>query len=681
MKNIAAPEQEKRKPRSVFFKLAIIAFLAVLYFFAGKLGLSLALVNPSATAVWPAAGIALAAFLIFGEYVWPGILLGAFLVNIFTSGSPLPSFTIAIGNTLEGMVGAYLVSRFAHGIHAFDRAQDVLKFGLLAGIIATTISASVGATSLVWSGLAAQHDYLAVWLTWWLGDAAGIIIVAPFLMLWSIRPRSILHPSRTLEGAFLLLTLILLVLVIFTNQSPLGVNNYPLEFAIAPWIIWVAFRFGQRETAAVTVFISSIAIWGTLQGFGPFARSVPNESLLLLQSFMGTVTVSALLMTALVSERKQIESTLQKINERLVLHAEKLSQHNAKMTRLNEMRDLLQSCITVEEAYLIIGQLGQDLFSEESGAVYMINNSQSILEALVSWGNLSEQDTFKLDECWALRRGRVHTRHDENGFELLCPHLKNQPPLAALCIPLIAQGEAMGIFHLQSNVLLDGEQAAAFSQTQQQLALAMADTIALALANLKLRTSLLHQSIRDPLTGLFNRRYLEETLEREVHRAARLQRSVAVIMLDIDRFKRFNDTFGHEAGDIVLKALGNFLKNQIRGGDFACRYGGEEFTLIFPEMPLAQMLQRAERLREGVKELHVHYQGRELEAITISLGIAIYPEHGITGKALLQAADAALYDAKHKGRDRVVVSPYDNNTMETIAELTDADQEHEISIR
>lgn len=678
MKNIAAPEQEKWKPKHGFFKLVIIAFLAVLYFFAGKLGLSLALVNPSATAVWPAAGIALAAFLIFGEYVWPGILLGAFLVNISTSGSPLPSFTIAIGNTLEGMVGAYLVSRFAHGTHAFDRAQDVLKFGLLAGILATTISASVGATSLVWSGLAAQKDYLAVWLTWWLGDASGIIIVAPFLILWAIRPNFGLPAARTLEGAFLLLTLALLVLVIFTNQSPFGVNNYPLEFTIAPWIIWVAFRFGRRETATVTVFIASIATWGTLQGFGPFARILPNESLLLLQSFMGTVAVSALLLTALVSERKQIESTLQKINSRLVLHAEKLAQHNAKMTRLNEMRDLLQSCITVEEAYIIIGQLGQHLFSEESGAVYMINNSQSILEAVVSWGNLSEQDTFKLDECWALRRGRVHTRYDENGLELLCPHLKNQPPQATLCIPLIAQGEAMGIFHLQSNVLVANEQAA-FSQTQQQLALAMADTIALALANLKLRTSLLHQSIRDPLTGLFNRRYLEETLEREVHRAARLQRSVAVIMLDIDHFKRFNDTFGHEAGDIVLKALGNFLKNQIRGGDFACRYGGEEFTLIFPEMPLAQMLQRAERLREGVKELHVHYQGRELDAITISLGIAIYPEHGITGKTLLQAADAALYDAKHKGRDRVVVSPYDNNTLETIGQLAVADQEHEIS--
>jgi diguanylate cyclase (GGDEF)-like protein len=198
-----------------------------------------------------------------------------------------------------------------------------------------------------------------------------------------------------------------------------------------------------------------------------------------------------------------------------------------------------------------------------------------------------------------------------------------------------------------------------FSETQQQLALATADSIALALANLKLRTSLLHQSIRDPLTNLFNRRYLEETLDREVHRAVRLQRSVAVVMLDIDYFKSFNDTFGHEAGDTLLRELGSFFRNQIRGGDFACRYGGEEFTLIFPEVSLSNIVQRAERLREKVKELHVQHEGRQLGAITISLGIALFPEHGTTGRALLQAADAALYEAKHKGRDCVVVAPSD----------------------
>ncbi len=660
MKNNPTSEQANWTPKRLLLKLALIVFLTVLYFFAGKLGLSLAFVNPSATAVWPPAGIALAAFLILGEYAWPAILLGAFLVNISTSGSPQASFAIAIGNTLEGLIGAYLVNRFAHGLQAFAQVQGVLKYGLLAGIAATALSATVGVTSLVWSGLAGQSDYLAIWLTWWLGDATGMIIVAPFLILWAIQPKLSWSPAQATEAIFLLLSLVLIALVIFSNQSPFGVNNYPLEFAIVPWVIWVAFRFGQRETATVTIIISSIAIWGTLQGFGPFARSAPSESLLLLQGFMGIVAVTALILAALVSERRQIESALRGSNEMLMFSIDRLEQHNAKMILLNEMGDLLQSCSTVEEAYDIIGQLARRLFPDESGAIYMINNSQNLVEERVSWGTISpEQDTFALDECWALRRGRMHELN-ESGLELLCPHLKNRPPLIALCIPMMAQGETMGILHIQSGLTTpDPFDLVGFSKTKKQLALATADTIALALANLKLHTSLLHQSIRDPLTSLFNRRYLEETLEREVHRATRLQRSVAVMMLDIDYFKRFNDTFGHDAGDTVLRELGNFFKNQIRGGDFACRYGGEEFTLIFPEMSLANMLQRAERLRQGVKDLRVQHQGRELEAITISLGIALFPEHGTTGKALLQAADAALYEAKHKGRDRAIVAPSD----------------------
>jgi diguanylate cyclase (GGDEF)-like protein len=660
MQNILKPEQEKGVPKRFLLKLAIVSFLTILYFFAGKLGLSLALVNPSATAVWPPAGIALAAFLLLGEYVWPAILLGAFLVNISTSGSPLASFTIAIGNTLEGLVGAYLVNRFAHGLRAFDRARDVLKYALLAGLVGTVISANVGVTSLVWSGLAAPSDYMAVWLTWWLGDAAGIMVVAPLIILWAAPSKLSWTSVHTVEAISLLLSLILLVLAIFSNISPFGTNNYPLEFMIAPWIIWVAFRFGQRETATVTVLISAIALWGTLQGYGPFARNATNESLLLLQSFMIIVAITGLIVAALVSERREIETALRGSNEMLVLSIDRLEQHNIKMILLNEMGDLLQSCSTVEEAYNIIGQLGRRLFPGESGAVYMINNSQNLVEETASWGAYpSEQDTFALDECWALRRGRMHELN-ESGLELLCPHLKNRPPLIALCIPLMAQGETIGILHVQSGLTTpDPWDMVAFSKPKKQLALATADTIALALANLKLRSSLLHQSIRDALTGLFNRRYLEETLDREVHRATRLQRSVAVIMLDIDYFKRFNDTFGHEAGDTLLRELGSFFKTQIRGGDFACRYGGEEFTLIFPEVSLANIIQRAERLREGVKDIRVEYQDRELGAITISLGVALFPEHGTTAKTLLHAADAALYQAKHEGRDRVIVAPSD----------------------
>lgn len=659
IQNTPVPKQEKQNFKRFLGKLAIVIFLTVLYFFAGKLGFALAFGNPSATAVWPPTGIALAAFLIFGEYVWPAILLGAFLVNFTTSGSIPPSFAIAMGNTLEGLVGAYLVNRFAGGLQAFDRTQSVLKFAILVSIFGTALSATAGVTSLVWSGLAARSDYLTIWLTWWLSDAAGAIIVAPLLIVWATSPKPWWTSARTFEAVFLLLSLILLCLMVFSNLSPFGANNYPLEFTIVPWIIWAAFRFGQRETATVTIIISAIAIVGTLQGFGPFVRTFPNESLLLLQVFMATVTITALVLAALVSERRENEAALRGSNDRLTLSVEELEQHNTKMILLNEMGDLLQSCSRVEEAYTIIGQLGQRLFQKESGALYMINNSQNIVETAVVWGaHPPEQDLFTLDECWALRRGRVHLLN-ESGLELPCPHLKGRPLLAALCIPMTAQGETMGILHLQSvstssNQL--SQEKMVLSEIQLQLAKAMAETMALALANLKLRTSLFHQSIRDPLTDLFNRRYLEETLEREIHRAARLQRSVAVIMLDIDHFKRFNDTFGHEAGDALLRELGSFLNKQIRGGDFACRYGGEEFALIFPEVSLKDIRQRAEKLREEIKNLSAQHNGRILESITLSLGVALFPDHGTIGKELLQAADAALYEAKHKGRDRVVIA-------------------------
>ena len=653
------PEQEKKGPKSFFGRFALVIFLTAVYFYAGKLGLSLAFVNPSTTAVWPPAGIALAAFLIQGGYVWPAILVGAFLVNFSTSDSALTSFTIAIGNTLEGLVGAYLINRYANGFRVFDRARDVLKFAILAGLAGTSISATIGVTSLIWGGLAPQSDFMAIWSTWWLGDITAIFIVAPFLILGARSPKLAWTPVRILEAGFMLFTAVLVAMLVFGSYSFIADKNYPLNFLIVPWIIWAAFRFSQRETATVTLIISAIAIEGALRGSGPFARALPNESLLLLQGFMGTVSIMGLILAALVSERREIESALRRSNAGLSLSVDELQQHNEKMILLNDMGDLLQSCATVEEAYSIIGQFGERLFLEESGALYMINNSANVVETAAVWGkHPPEPDTFTLDACWALRRGRIHPMN-EGGLELPCPHLKGGPPLAALCIPMTAQGEMMGILHLQSSMAhpvgVDGKPAA-MSATQLQLIEAMADTIALSLANLKLRSSLLYQSIRDPLTDLFNRRYLEETLEREVRRATRLERSVGVVMLDIDHFKRFNDTFGHQAGDALLRELGDFLKQQIRGGDFACRYGGEEFVLILPEISLEDIRQSAERLRQQVKELRVQYGGGVLENITLSLGVALFPMHGTTGRAILHAADEALYEAKHQGRDRVMVA-------------------------
>jgi len=653
-----------QKSRRFLSRLVILSLLTLAYFAAGKFGLSLAFVNPNTTVVWAPTGIALAAFLILGDYVGVAILVGAFLVNFTTSGSLFFSIAVAIGNTLEGLIGARLVNRFAHGPQAFNRAQDVFKFALLAGLFSTAVGATIGVTSLVWSGLASPEAYLTIWLTWWLGDAGGGLVVAPALILWATNPKLRWSASRAMEAVLLLASLILVALTVFGDQSSFAIRNYPLEFTLVPIIIWAAYRFGPRETATVILVLSSIAIVGTLRGFGPFAQTFPNESLLLLQSFIITVTVTGLALAALVSERSEVEAALLETNQKLKRSLDEREEHNRKMILHNEMGGLLQSCSTLEEAYVIIAQLGQQLLPKEIGLLYVINNSQNRVESVATWGNpSSEPEAFALDDCWALRRGRINLLNSkESTLELLCPHLKNHLPVSALCIPMMAHGDAMGILHIRTDLTAPAQpnhNLPSLTESKQQIAIAMADTIVLALANLKLRIFLREQSIRDPLTGLFNRRYLEETLEREFNRAVRLQRPVGVIMLDLDHFKRFNDTHGHEAGDILLRKLGSFLKQHLRGGDIACRYGGEEFALVLSEVSLENVRLRAEELREGIKHLNVEHNSKILPAVSMSLGIAMFPEHGSTNQRVLNAADGALYEAKHKGRDRIVVASLD----------------------
>jgi diguanylate cyclase (GGDEF)-like protein len=295
---------------------AVLAGLAAVYFVAGKLGLQLASVNASATAVWAPTGIALAAFLILGYRIWPAILLSAFLVNLTTAGSMGTSISIGAGNTLEGIVGAYLVTRYANGRNALQRAPDVFKFAALAAIVSTMVSATCGVTSLAVAGFADWARYGSIWSTWWLGDAAGALVVAPFVILWSASPRLRWRGSRVFEAVLLLLSLSFVGAIVFGGLFPSEVKNYPLEFLCLPLLIWAAFRFGQREVATAVALLSGIATWGTLHGFGPFARNAQNESLLLLQTFMAVTALTMLALAAVVSERRAAEKRLRRLTVR-----------------------------------------------------------------------------------------------------------------------------------------------------------------------------------------------------------------------------------------------------------------------------------------------------------------------------------------------------------------------------
>jgi diguanylate cyclase (GGDEF)-like protein len=291
-------------------ELAQLLGLAAIYSVAGKLGLRLAFVHASATAVWPPTGIAIAAFLILGTRFWPAIFLGAFLVNVTTAGSVATSIGIAAGNTLEGVLGAYLVNRFAGGRHALERAPGVFKFALLAALLSTTVSATLGLTSLVLGGYARPADYGAIWLTWWLGDVAGDLVVAPVVLLWFARPRIRWRPRRAAEALALFVGLLVMGQIVFGGWLPTRSKDYPLEFATIPLFLWAAFRFGSREAATAILITSGMAIWGTLRGFGPFVEPTQNESLLLLQAFIGVASVMTLTLAAVVAERRRVEVQL-----------------------------------------------------------------------------------------------------------------------------------------------------------------------------------------------------------------------------------------------------------------------------------------------------------------------------------------------------------------------------------
>jgi diguanylate cyclase (GGDEF)-like protein len=322
---------------------------------------------------------------------------------------------------------------------------------------------------------------------------------------------------------------------------------------------------------------------------------------------------------------------------------------------------MMQACQASDEAYSAIGHFMPRFFPKDSGALYMLNNSGNLFERVASWGpSPPALGVFTQDDCWAVRRGRIH-KVDNPQEALLCRHVSSVCREGYLCVPLIAQGETLGVLHLESGP--ESEAVVDVAVPKEQMALAVAEDMALALANLKLRETLRSQAIRDSLTGLFNRRYMEETLDRELKRAKRTGGSVAVIMMDLDHFKLYNDTFGHNAGDEILSALGGLVKGQVRGEDIACRYGGEEFVLIIPGAAMEVALERAELLCQAIREMHSQHQG--LKPITLSLGVAIYPVHGETGLDLIRAADTALYQAKRSGRNRVMVAADPWETLKT----------------
>ena len=345
-----------------------------------------------------------------------------------------------------------------------------------------------------------------------------------------------------------------------------------------------------------------------------------------------------------IRRRERTEHSFQLSNEKLEESLKDLHRYNKAAHAVGLLGELLHTCRNQEEALSIAAHHLRDVLPDAAGAIALFSNSRDDIEVVQSFGDGALfSPRYRPDACWGLRRGRVH-QAGPDGFEPHCAHLE-APRMHLLCVPMIAQGDTLGVLSLAHG--------AGLADFERQTVQTVAEQLSLALANLKTQEGLRNQSLRDPLTGLFNRRYMDETLVREIARAARENIPLSVAMVDIDHFKRFNDTYGHEGGDVLLGAFGKLLVKHARSEDIVCRYGGEEFVIILPGADLGVAAARLDHIRAAVKAMHVQSRGQPLGHVSMSAGVALFPPGVTDGGTILAAADQALYEAKRAGRDRV----------------------------
>ena len=341
-------------------------------------------------------------------------------------------------------------------------------------------------------------------------------------------------------------------------------------------------------------------------------------------------------------------------NKKLATTIQALENQAAQARLIGAARQELQLCVNVEQVYQCAAMRLAQLLPETSGTLFALNNSHNILETTSKWITdgcpLQVEDTFDPVSCCGVRAGHLRWRRPKVA-ELDCDHFHGSAPDAYFCVPFTAQSETMGVLYVQAA----SEHAVEKIRTRNEGLQQIVQLISITLASLRLRAKLEHQSVRDALTGLFNRHFMKIAFDRELARCVRRKVSMAVLMLDVDHFKKLNDQFGHAAGDAALKEVAATLSRGVRSDDIVCRFGGEEFVILLPEITPEQAYHKAESIRRAVEDLRISFERIVLQA-TISIGVRCYLSEGESSEFLLKQADAALYEAKHTGRNRVVVS-------------------------
>jgi diguanylate cyclase (GGDEF)-like protein/PAS domain S-box-containing protein len=708
--------------------------VGAVYFGAAKAGLGLAGSHQSITAVWPPTGVAIAAVLLLGYRIWPAITAGAFLANITTAGPFLTVVGISAGNTLEALVGAYLLLSVAGFDRSLDRVRDVTSLVLVA-LVASMVSATIGVASL-WAGnLIESGDLWSSWRVWWLGDATGALIVVPAILVLA-RPRPIPRGTAAISEAIALAVILAVITALVFSAS------WAWPYMVFPVVFWIAIRFRQPGAVVASLVLATIAVWFTARGHGPFAGGSLDSALLSEQAYVATVALTGLVTAIVVTERQRLRDALRRLSRSELSLAD--AEEAAQLGRWewdvekNQVRwsDELYRIYGLEpeqfeasfEGYLervhpqdrnrVAGTIRLALeekkpFSFEERIVRpdgevrrLLSRGQTIRDGT---GNVVRlmgicQDITELRETEsAMQEAQARFQHafdhapigmalvdlDDHHFlevnDAICEitGFSRDQLLAKEVESLIHPADRDERQHLVAR-LLSGESES--YTTEQRLIDASGGQVWVQVSSSLVRArkgealyrilqvenisprkqaeaELHHLADHDPLTGLFNRRRLLEELDAEISRSRRYTGQVAVLVVDLDRFKYVNDSLGHAVGDEMITRVAEVLRGGIREGDVVARLGADEFGVILSQTDGESAVATAQKLLAGIREQAVVISADRTMRVTASVGVSLTAGFAVlTGEELLTAADIAMYRAKESGRDRVHLRSSDDDT-------------------
>jgi diguanylate cyclase (GGDEF)-like protein/PAS domain S-box-containing protein len=604
------------------------ALLVPAYVVSAKLCLRLAAEHPSATPVWAPTGIAIAATILLGSRVWPLIFVSAFMANVTTFGDVWSSVGIATGNTLEALLAAFLVQKYANGKFAFDNPMDAARYIVHAAILSTLVSASIGVVSLNLAGYADFDQFGFVWLTWWLGDATGALIVAPVILAWAAHPEIRWDLRRALEAAVIVTALIAITLLVFGTDPTTDDNLMARTYFCIPPIVWIGFRFYARVATMSVLAFATIVVYGSLAGLGPFGAFDAGVSLLSAQMLSGIIAMTCLVLSAATYEKSVREQALRESEGRFRALADSsptmiwVADHAARWTFVNKTwLDFTRRAL------------------QELGTGWAESIHPDDLEPLIETYNAS----FEAKRSF---RADVRLRRADGQYRWVM--MTGSP-----------QHDSAGNFSGYVGTCIDISERKKYEQELQL------------------------EAFRDPLTGLPNRALFLDRLNQSLNASRRREAlGFAVLFLDIDRLKYLNDNFGHAAGDKLITETAKRIQGVLRPGDTVARLGGDEFAVLLEDVKDVHTAEAVARDIDALIRKPHWFDGEEFIA-TASIGIAYATGDDESAEAVLDDADAAMYRAKTQRRasmphDAARSRPVDSMKLE--AELRRALDRGEIDV-